>query len=128
MLVGAVRAVRRRTPLLRRRYAGRYVPGGDLAELAVVTPVVGNLIADAVRLRDRIAGSRACREQWLAGCIDDYDLDAAVWQLTQTGLATAATMDAVCTAADTRGCARRPSPAGTTSRPLSVASAPTWPG
>jgi len=27
-LVGAVRAVRRRAPLLRRRYAGRYVPGG----------------------------------------------------------------------------------------------------
>ena len=52
-----------------------------------------------MRLRDRIAGSRACREQWLAGCIDD-ELDAAVWQLTQTGLATAATMDAVCAAAD----------------------------
>jgi len=63
-------------------------------------PRVGNLIADAAHLRDRITGSRACREHWLAGCIDDYDLDATVWQLTQTGLATTATMDAVCEAAD----------------------------
>jgi len=61
---------------------------------------VGNLIADAVHLRDRIAGSRARREHWLAGYIDDYELDTAVWQLTQTGLATAATMDAVCEASD----------------------------
>jgi hypothetical protein len=69
-LVGAVRAVRRRAPLLRRRYGGRYVPAEDLAELALNAPRVGNLIADAVHLRDRIAGSRACREQWLAACID----------------------------------------------------------
>jgi hypothetical protein len=34
-----------------------------------------------------------------SGCVDDHELDAAVWQLTQTGLATAATMDAVCEAA-----------------------------
>jgi hypothetical protein len=99
-LVGAVRALRRRAPLLRRRYAGRYVPAEVLAELALNAPRVGNLTADAVQLRDRIAGSRACREQWLASCVDDRELDAAVWQLTQTGLATAATMDAVCEAAD----------------------------
>jgi hypothetical protein len=99
-LVGPVRAVRRRAPLLRRRYAGRYVSAEVLAELALDAPRVGNLIADAVHLRDRIAGSQACREQWLAGCIDDDELDAAVWQLTQTGLATAATMDAVCEAGD----------------------------
>ena len=99
-LVGAVRAVRRRAPLLRRRYAGRYVPTEMLAELALNAPRVGNPIADAVHLRDRIAGSRASREHWLAGYIDDDELDTAVWQLTQTGLATAATMDAVCEAGD----------------------------
>ena len=75
------------------------MPGGDLAELVLDAPRVGNVIADAVHLRDRIAGSRACREQWLAGCVDDRELDMAVWQLTQTGLAVAATMDAVCEAA-----------------------------
>ena len=99
-LVGAVRAVRRRAPVLRRRYAGQYLSAGDLAGLVLDAPRVGNLMADAVRLRDRIVGSRACREQWLADCVDDRELDAAVWQLTQTGLATAATMDAVCDAAD----------------------------
>jgi hypothetical protein len=31
---------------------------------------VGNLMADGVRPRDRIAGSRGCREQWLTGCVD----------------------------------------------------------
>jgi hypothetical protein len=73
-----VRAVRRRAPLLRRRYAGRYVFAEVLPELALDAPRVGNLIADAVHLRDRIAGSRACREHWLADCVDDYALDAAV--------------------------------------------------
>ncbi|GGL21040.1 hypothetical protein [Mangrovihabitans endophyticus] len=99
-LVGAVRAVRRRAPLLRRRYRGRYVPGEVLAELARDAPRVGSLLADALRLRDRTAGSRAYQEQWLASCVDDRELDAAVWHLTQTGLATAAMMDAVCEAAD----------------------------
>jgi len=98
-LVGAVRAVRRRAPLLRRRYRSRYVPSEDLAELVLDAPRVGNLVAEAVRLRARITGSRAYREQWLAGCVDDRELDAAVWKLTQTGLAAAAIMDAVCEAA-----------------------------
>jgi hypothetical protein len=81
-----------------------------------------------VHLRARIAGSRALREQCLAGCLDDRELDAAVWQLTQTGLAAAATMDAVCTAADHPELREQAAPARTTSRPLSVGCVPTWPG
>ncbi|HEY3002148.1 MAG TPA: hypothetical protein VGJ44_07330 [Kribbellaceae bacterium] len=49
---------------------------------------------------DRLAGSRACREHWLTTCVDDHQLDTALWQFTRTALATAATMDAVCDATD----------------------------
>jgi hypothetical protein len=86
--------------VLRRRSPGRYVSADELAELMLDTPRgVRPLIANAVHLRVRMAGNRACREQWLAGCIDDRDLNVAMWQLTQTGLAAADMMNAVCTAA-----------------------------
>jgi hypothetical protein len=94
-LVGALRAVRRRAPWLRRRYAGRYVSAGELTELRDDAPMVGKLVAGAACQRDRLAGSRAWREAWLTGSIDEHDLDAALWHLTQTAMATAATMDAV---------------------------------
>jgi uncharacterized protein (DUF1501 family) len=57
--------------------------------------MVGEPLARAVHQRDRLTGSRAWRERWLTAGVDDDDLDAALWQLTQTAQAAAATMDAV---------------------------------
>jgi hypothetical protein len=50
-LVGAWRTVRRRAPVLRRRHAGRYVSADEVTELRDDAPMVGNLVAQAVRQR-----------------------------------------------------------------------------
>jgi hypothetical protein len=57
--------------------------------------MVGNLVAQVVGQRDRLARSRAWQEHWLTDGIDEYELDAALWRCTQTAAAAAATMDAV---------------------------------
>src|SRR3954468_19986666 len=62
--------------------------------------MVGNLVAQAVGQRDRLARSRAWQEHWLIDSIDEYELDAMLWHCTQTAAAAAATMDAVNDAAD----------------------------
>jgi hypothetical protein len=94
-LVGAWRTVRRRAPVLRRRHAGRYVRADELTALRDDAPMVGNLVAQAVDQRDRLARSRAWQEHWLTDSIDQYELDAVLWRCTQTAAAAATTMDAV---------------------------------
>jgi hypothetical protein len=94
-LIGALRAVRRRAPLLRRLHAGCYVTANELNALRLDGPMPGNLVARAVHQCDRLASSRAWREGWLNVSVDDYELDATLWRFAQTGLATAAMMDAV---------------------------------
>ena len=94
-LVGAWRTVRRRAPVLRRRHAGRYVSADELTALRDDAPMVGNLVAEAVRQRDRLARSRAWQEHWLTDSIDEDELDAVLWRCAQTAAAAAAMMDAV---------------------------------
>jgi hypothetical protein len=94
-LTAAWRALRRRAPVLRRRHAGRYVSAAEVTALRDDAPMVGNLVAQAVRQRDRLASSRAWQEHWLTPGIDEHELDAVLWRCTQTAAAAAATMDAV---------------------------------
>jgi hypothetical protein len=94
-LIGAVRTVRRRAPMLRRRHASRYVSVAELAELRLNPPTVGELVASAAHHRDLLARSRAWRGHWLTASLSDDDLDATLWHLTRTAQATADAMDAV---------------------------------
>jgi hypothetical protein len=98
-LFGALRTMRRRAPVLRRRHAVRYVGTDELADLRLNAPAVADLVARAVHHRDRLADSRTLREGWLT-TISAHDLDATLWHLTKSALATAATMDAVNAAED----------------------------
>jgi hypothetical protein len=94
-LVGAWRTLRRRAPVLRRRHAGRYVTADELTELRNNAPMVGNLVAQAVYQRDRLARSRAWQQHWFTDSIDEREPDTVLWHCAQTAAAAAATMDAV---------------------------------